>query len=556
MASIPKTFGFGSSAPAEYIPASDTTNTTTVDFVHQAKLCLIGQGPTQVGALYESTVTKAKNTAVRILNFMRFHFGKLSSTSAYGRAKACDIATQKIAKGFNEAITELVEATFFNNLPSKQASAAGIHATTFTANNVATHSFEENSALNSKNRYESALKELHSKLTESLFANDPNATTKTQLFFLMGAIQALTDEQNNSYWVRRGDEISKDTRKTSKGVLASRPLNQIQLPNQKLHIAITQFVNLFYTNRVDLFANQDIENITPESIVAEVRSLKQLFPGRNSEKKILQDLCRAIMTNPRVADAANALISPDSIEAETAMRRSAFVTESNQLKARLASLCRPQDAANNPIFQGQRLEYGGLLHKAWINWRGYEEVGRGSTTPGKVIININNNEVEVDGQVGTNRWGNDIGDKVWVFGKEQKALAELHRFLEALNDGVADRDSLNTSSVASLSRILTFDPSAAAPRLNAARAQATNAVKENDAAEQQYKALEQERLAILDRLHELSDSDDEYEIRMEVTSAHDKRSNFLRIFLPDYGYGLKDVVHRLTPLLDDRPELA
>ncbi|MBS0652547.1 MAG: hypothetical protein JSR39_03375 [Verrucomicrobia bacterium] len=531
-----------------------TVVNTVVDPIVNAKLQLTGKGQTKVDALYETTVTNVGNVFYKAINWICFHFGKMSSTSAYGEANSQDVAIKAAAKDFNDATTGLIRAAYNKSLSDVEARQLGIPTSKITADSVQIISHEQNRALALNSDYEVAVQKFNTAFAAALVAGDANPTIEKTQNFMRGAIAALSDEKAETKFARNGGEVLVNQEKVSTGVFSSKTLTQIELPEQKLNMAISSFVNSVYHNEVKRFANQDVANITLDSIAAEVEHLKQLFPG-NPEAKIIKDLCAALMGNPAIAQAASSLINPELIQQAVEARRAGLNAEKQEILTRLAQLYKAEDGALDPIFQGGTFTFEGQISQAWNSWHGYETEGRASATPGKVIINVNGTETEVDGKVGTDAWGHGIGDHVWVAGTEQTALTKLLNFF-ALRNGVAVTGTLNLNSVESLSALLGFDPSAVAPQLAQAHAEALNAVSANEAAKQRFHALDAERTEKRARLDVIERENDEAAIRSAVSGANGERAAFLNIFVPAYRHGLNAAAGQLTGLLQRRARAA
>ncbi|MBS0605740.1 MAG: hypothetical protein JSR57_02210 [Verrucomicrobia bacterium] len=556
------TTGTGATNPAVETPANTTpvaTPTavdtaavvnTVVDPILQSKLQLTGKGQTKVDALYETTVTNVSNVVYKFFNWMCFQFGKLSSTSAYGTAHGQDVAIKAAAKDFNDATEGLIRAAYHKSLSDVEARQLGIPTSKITADNVVLISHEQNRALALNSDYDVAVRKFNTAFAAALVAGDANPSIEKTQNFMRGAIAALSDEKTATKFARNGSEIVINQEKVNDGLFSTKTLTQIELPEQKLNMAISSFVNSVYHNEIKRFANQDVANITLDSIAAEVEHLKALFPG-NSEQKIIKDLCAALMANPLIAQAANGLIDADAIQAAVDARRAGLNAERQEILTRLAQLYKADDAANNPIFQGGTFTFEGQISQAWNSWHGYEAEGRASATPGKVIININGTDTEVDGKVGTDAWGHNIGGHVWVSGAEQTALTKLLAFFAERN-GVAATGSFDLNSVESLSALLGFDPSAVAPRLAQLHAEAMNAVAAHVQAKQRFEQLDAERQTKEARIAVLDRENDEHAIRAEVSGANGARAAFLNIFVPAHRHGLNAAAGQLTGELQRR----
>lgn len=532
------------------VETAAVVNTVAANPIEQSKLQLTGKGQTKVDALYETTVTNVSNVFFKAINWICFHFGKMSSTSAYGEAKAQDVAIKAAAKDFNDATEGLIRAAYNKSLSDVEARQLNIPTSKITADNVHIISHEQNQALALNSAYDVAVQKFNTAFAAALVAGDANPSIEKTQNFMRGAIAALSDEKAATKFARNGNEVLINQDKVSTGVFSSKTLTQIELPEQKLNMAISSFVNSVYHNEIKRFANQDVANITLDSIAAEVEHLKALFPG-NSEQKIIKDLCAALMANPLIAQAANGLIDADAIEQAVAARRAGLNAEKQELLTRLAQLYKADDAANNPIFQGGTFTFEGQISQAWNSWHGYAADGRASTNPGKVIININGTDTEVDGKVGTDAWGHNIGTQVWVSGTEQTALTKLLAFFAERN-GVATTGTFDMNSVESLSALLGFDPSAVAPRLAQLHAEAMNAVAANAQAKQRFEQLDAERIAKEARIAVLDRENDETAIRAAVSGANGARAAFLNIFVPRHRHGLNAAAGQLTGELQRR----
>lgn len=533
-----------------------TVANTVVDPILNAKLQLTGKGQTKVDALYEKNVTNVSNVFYKAINWICFHFGKMSSTSEYGVANSQDVAIKAASKDFNDATTGLIRAAYNKSLSDVEARQLGIPTSKITADSVQIISHEQNRALALNSDYEVAVAKFNTAFAAALVAGDANPTIEKTQNFMRGAIAALSDEKAATKFARNGGEVLVNQEKVSTGVFSSKALTQIELPEQKLNMAISSFVNSVYHNEVKRFANQDVANITLDSIAAEVEHLKQLFPG-NSEQKIIKDLCAALMGNRAIAQAASSLINPELIQQAVDARRAGLNAEKQEILTRLAQLYKADDAAHNAIFQGGTFTFEGQISQAWNDWHGYEATGRASATPGKVIItNAEGAEVEVDGKVGTDAWGHNIGaDKVWISGKEQAALGKLLAYFQ-LRTGLAPTTPLSLDSVDVLSFLLADDVSNVGAALQQAKADALNAVSQNAQAKAHFESLDAERQTKEARLAVIERENDEAAIRASVSGANGERANFLNIFVPAHRHGLNAAAGQLTGLLQRRARAA
>lgn len=550
MAAMIDRSGLRSSATAERTsPVATATgvNTPNVEVI-DAKLQLTGKGQTQVDALYDTTVTKTTNVFSKFAKWVCFHFGKLSSTSAYGKAQAQDVAIKVASEDFNKATAELIKAAYFRNFTEVESKKLGIPTTSIAANSAVMNAHEQNRADNLNKAYEKASDKFCKAFNATLLAGDANPTAEKIKKFIKGAILALQDEQSVRKFARNGDELFLDTEKVSTGIFSSKKLRQVGLPDSKFEMIVTHFVDSTFSDAIHRFANQDVENITLESIHDEVKKWKQVVSGKN-EREIIKSICKAVMENPAIVQAAEAAINAQNIDAAIAARSLSLQAEKEKILKRLAQLFQldPASGAYPSILEGNRFEMGQELHKAWIAWQGYTTAGRASTNPGKVIISVDGNDVEVDGTVCKDN------SKVSVYGTEELLRRIRIGFLNRLGTGALIDHFGHVDSGDSNERfasvVQSFDPAAASSKMLTAHEEAMTILKNNTNARNRFFALQEESEALEAKLADINSSANAEIIRKDVAEACNKRSDFLNIFIEKDRYGLNAATRRLTNLL-------
>ncbi len=523
----------------ETTPAVQTQQTAVVvDSITQAKLALTGKGQSKVDALYEETVTKASNIFNQLGGWICFHFGKASSTSAYGEALKEDKKIEVAAKDFNDAVTTLIDAAFRKTLSPAESANISLPERRINVESFSALSFEENRALAANDLYNQAVEKFNTAFQAAYVALNPTPSDESIKNFMKGAIVALTEEKETSRWARSGNstEVLKlryvdldsdglyDVNGKRRGSLSE--LAHASLPDVKFDMAVGSFVNSVYHNDMKLFAQTAPEALTIELIATKLAHFLDVFPG-NTAEKVLKDMILSLYGNPAIADAARALLDPATIQAEIDRRAGINQTEIDQLAAELRTLQRSAEGVNGR----------GELDKAWKDWRGYTTTGtqavdaEGRPVAGKVVIQVNGESVEVAGKTGQDELGRAIrSNQVYVFGKEQLALFKLRNFLTALNRAPTGEINLdNPTQLAGL--LLGLDPATATADLLRIQGEARDAWAARETAKALFLRLDARQKEIVISLSEKRAANDVAGIRTTVTTENRTNHRLLDVFV-------------------------